>query len=239
MNKKNEIIEKVRREIARQDKPENKYNYQRFFKETLDDPIRIKTEILRKISNLCFKDIKSLPKEDILEICDNLLTSGEKYFRFFALDWARKLKKDYEKKDFKRFESWLKEYVTNWGCCDHFCQIMGDLIYQYPDLVSKTMKWTKSKNRWLRRAAAVSLITPVSNKLLLDDVFKVADLLMKDDEDLVQKGYGWMLKEASNVYRDEVFEYIMNNKDIMPRTALRYAIEKLPDKMRKQAMKKG
>jgi 3-methyladenine DNA glycosylase AlkD len=79
---------------------------------------------------------------------------------------------------------------------------------------------------------------PVRNRLLLDEVFKTADMLLTDDDDMVQKGYGWTLKEASNQFPDEVFRYVMKNKRRMPRTALRYAIEKLPQKMRKEAMKK-
>jgi len=67
--------------------------------------------------------------------------------------------------------------------------------------------------------------------------FEIADLLLTDADDMVQKGYGWMLKEAGLNFRDEVFEYVMKNKDKMPRTALRSAIEKLPADMRKKAMR--
>lgn len=55
---------------------------------------------------------------------------------------------------------------------------------------------------------------------------------------MVQKGYGWMLKEASNLYPEEVFQYVVRHKRKMPRTALRYAIEKLPPGLRKKAMAK-
>jgi len=55
---------------------------------------------------------------------------------------------------------------------------------------------------------------------------------------LVQKGYGWMLKEASRNNRKEVFDYVMKNKKIMPRTALRYAIEKMPKELKIEAMAK-
>jgi 3-methyladenine DNA glycosylase AlkD len=57
---------------------------------------------------------------------------------------------------------------------------------------------------------------------------KIADLLLLDKDDLVQKGYGWMLKAASQAWQNEVFEYVMKNKTVMPRTALRNTIEKMP-----------
>ncbi len=71
--------------------------------------------------------------------------------------------------------------------------------------------------------------------------FEVADLLLLSEDDLVQKGYGWMLKEASKFsvdYQNQVFKFIMARKEQMPRTALRYAIEKMPKKKRKRAMQK-
>ena len=70
----------------------------------------------------------------------------------------------------------------------------------------------------------------------LKDVFWTADKLLMDQDDLVQKGYGWMLKETSNIYQKQVFDFVMKRKHKMPRTALRYAIEKMPQSMRKKAM---
>jgi 3-methyladenine DNA glycosylase AlkD len=232
------LIQKIQAEIAKHDRPANRTNYQKFFKEKLKHPVGLKTPVLRKISNECFNEVKGKPASEILDICDQLLDSGERYMRFFAFDWAEKVKGNYVKSDFARFERWLKGYVDNWGNCDSLCcGALGHLIRQYPELVSKTMKWAKSKNRWHRRAAAVSLIVPVRNKLLLREVFNAADILLTDDDDMVQKGYGWMLKEASNRFPDQVFRYVMKNKQSMPRTALRYAIEKLPANKRKEAMK--
>jgi 3-methyladenine DNA glycosylase AlkD len=234
------IISRLRKEIKKHDGPENRINYQQFFKEKLKEPTGLKTPILRKISNRYYRDIKGLPKKDILNICDQLLESGMRYGRFFAFEWAIKLKGRYGKSDFKRFESWLKKYVDNWGSCDHLCGgTIGKIILQYPELVGNVKKWTLSKNRWQRRAAGVSLIVPVRKRLLLDEVFKTADILLVDQDDMVQKGYGWMLKEAGNVFPDVVFDYVMKNKTDMPRTALRYAVEKYPAAKRKQAMKKS
>jgi 3-methyladenine DNA glycosylase AlkD len=232
------LLRKLKREIAKHDKPQNRLNYQKFFKEKLDDPVRIKTAVLRKISNNIFREIKGKPAAEILDICDEILKSDERYKRFFAFEWAMKLKGKYRKSDFARFERWLKNHVDNWGACDHYCGITGQLLIQYPDLIPKFRKWTASKNRWFRRAAAVSLIDPVSEGNMLDEVFKTADILLTDEDDMVQKGYGWMLKEASNRFPDKVFDYVMKNRRNMPRTALRYAIEKYPAAKRKEAMKK-
>ena len=232
------LLAKIKAALARHDKPANRANYQQFFKEKLKEPYGLKVPILRRIANECFKEVKGKPAKEILDTCDELLASGERYMRAIAFIWALKVKADYRKTDFARFERWLKNYVNNWGNCDHFCGISGELLVLYPELVSRTKKWAKSKNRWFRRAAAVSLIEPVRKRLMLKEVFRTADLLLTDDDDMVQKGYGWMLKEAGNQFPDEVFKYVMKNKQKMPRTALRYAIEKYPQAKRKKAMAK-
>ena len=82
------------------------------------------------------------------------------------------------------------------------------------------------------------LIYPLRKGKYLNDAFKIANILLKDDDDLVQKGYGWMLKEASPRFEDKVFEYIMSKKEVMPRTALRYAIEKMSGDRKQVAMAK-
>jgi len=109
----------------------------------------------------------------------------------------------------------------------------------YPDFLKKLKIFAVSPNRWMRRAAAVSLIVPARKGLFLSTIFELAEILLTDKDDLVQKGYGWMLKVASQAHEQEVFEFVVNRKDIMPRTALRYAIEKMPAELKKIAMAKN
>jgi len=115
---------------------------------------------------------------------------------------------------------------------------MGDFIEQYPDFIDELKHWTQSKNRWMRRAAAVSLIIPAKHGKFLNESLEIAGLLLTDTDDLVQKGYGWLLKEASRKHPDEIFAFVMENKRVMPRTALRYAIELMPKDLKAEAMKK-
>lgn len=234
-----EVIRSLKQEIARQDRTENRVNYQQFFKEQLAKPEGLRGPILRHISSLVYGEINGCTTAEILELCDQVLESGLRYRRFFAFDWTTRQKRHSQPSEFKRFERWLKRHVDNWGACDSLCcGPLGLLLAQFPDLAAKTHPWRKSKNRWVRRAAAVSLIVPVRQGLLRDEVFGAADALLMDQDDMVQKGYGWMLKEATKRFPDEVFAYVMKRKGKMPRTAFRYAIEKMPEKRRKQAMAK-
>ena len=115
---------------------------------------------------------------------------------------------------------------------------MGDFIEQYPEYTDELKRWTKSGNRWMRRAAAVSLIVPAKHGKFLREAIEIADLLLTDSEDMVQKGYGWLLKEESRNHTDEIFAYVMRNRKVMPRTALRYAIELMSKEMKSDAMTK-
>ena len=90
----------------------------------------------------------------------------------------------------------------------------------------------------MRRASAVTLIIPARKGKFLNDILEIADILLTDKDDLVQKGYGWMLKAASEVNQQEIFNYVIKNKFIMPRTSLRYAIEKMPKELKAKAMEK-
>ena len=215
-------------------------NTQQFEREKLKSPMVLRTGVVRKISAEHFREIRNLTKEEIFKLCEELLQSGDGNHGEIARDWAYRCRKRYEKKDFKVFERWLKKYVKNWGSCDHLCvHPLGHLVEAFPELAPKVKKWAKSKSRWERRAAAVALIPALRKRQLLKEAFQMANILLQDEEDLVQKGYGWMLKEASNRFPKEVFRYVMKNRKKMPRTALRYAIEKMPAGWKKKAMRKG
>jgi 3-methyladenine DNA glycosylase AlkD len=115
---------------------------------------------------------------------------------------------------------------------------MGTFLETYPQYLPRLKEWAKSKNRWTRRASAVSLIVPARHGKFLKEAFEISDILLLDQDDLVQKGYGWLLKVASQVHQKEVFDYVMANKSDMPRTALRYAIEKMPKSLKEKTMAK-
>ncbi|MCK5490421.1 MAG: DNA alkylation repair protein [Candidatus Pacebacteria bacterium] len=233
----NDIIAKIRRELKDSIDLEYKKGSYRFFKEEIK-LYGVQVPIVRNISKIYYSEIKNLEKIEIISLCDELLKSGYTEESVIAFDWMYRIRNQYEKNDFKIFESWVKKYISDWGRCDDFCvHAFGYYIYQFSGLLPEIEKWAKSKNRWQRRASAVCLIYSLRKKKYLKNSFLIADILLEDSDDLVQKGYGWMLKEVSNVYQNEVYNFVNNNKEKMPRTALRYAIEKMPKKMKLELMK--
>ena len=232
------MIERIRAELDTYRTPEHMINAQQFHKEKLKEPMVLKAGVVRSVSARYFKEIKGLPKAEVFALCEKLLKAGFHGAGAIAFDWAFRLNKQYTPKDFTRFERWLKQYVNHWGSCDHLCTgPLGVLVRQFPELRPRVARWAHSKNRWQRRAAAVTLIPSVKkDREALKAAFATADALIEDADDMVQKGYGWLLKVAGDSFPDEVFAYVLSRKATMPRTALRYAIEKYPQEKRRQAM---
>ncbi|PIN75278.1 DNA alkylation repair protein [Candidatus Woesearchaeota archaeon CG10_big_fil_rev_8_21_14_0_10_37_12] len=205
--------------------------------------LSVRTPVVRKIAKVYFKDVKNKSKKEIFKLCEELFKKNYTETTTVAIQWISYCKEVLEPADFKMLEKWVDKYIDNWGKCDDFClSVLSHFIVKFPEYKSNVKSWAKSKNMWKRRVSAVGFIRGGSawsvHDAYLKDVFDVATILLHDKEDLVQKGYGWMLKVAADNFQKEVFDFVMKNKATMPRTALRYAVEKMPQNLRKQAMSK-
>jgi len=234
----NPTIQKIRESLKENIDNKTQKSFQRFFKEEVKY-YGVKVAMVRKIANKFWKEIKTLEKLNIFNLCELLFSSDYCEEAFIVAFWLPKITDEFEPDDWIVFKNWIEKYVNNWAKCDGFCNhTMGSFLVKYPAFIEELKEWTQSKNRWLRRAAAVSLIVPAKKGHFLKDVFEITDQLLLDEDDLVQKGYGWLLKVTSHLHQKEVFDYVMKNKENMPRTALRYAIEKMPQFLRLEAMKR-
>lgn len=197
---------------------------------------KITTPDIHRLAMKYYRQVKSLPKHKLLRACEQLLDAG---FTFIPFDWMFRIRSQLVPTDFRRLELWLATYVDDRGSGDDLSvHALGAFLNQFPDLIPRTDRWTKSSNRWVRRGSAVVLIYGLRRKQGLKAALARADALLMDTDDMVQKGYGWMLKEAANHFPQEVFNFVMARKDRMPRTALRYAIEKMPFDWKSRAMQR-
>jgi 3-methyladenine DNA glycosylase AlkD len=233
-----EVIGRVREELKRSTDEKTKGSGDRFFKEEVK-LYGVSVPRVNAIAKDGFASIAGRKKKEIFALCGELWQSGFMEESFIACNWAYALRESYEPADFTVFEGWVKNHVSNWASCDTLCNhTIGTFIEMYPEYIVELKEWAGSGNRWVRRASAVTLIIPAREGKFLTDVFEIADMLLLDRDDLVQKGYGWLLKAAAARHEGEVFRYVMNKKSVMPRTALRYAIEKMPHQLKKQAMER-
>ena len=232
------LIDKLREELFLHSDEKAKQSALRFFKEEIKlyglkmpDTVRIGKEYYQQL------DDKS--KQNVFTLCNELWSSGYIEESFIACTWSYNVRKQYQPEDFEIFSNWVHNNLSNWASCDTLCNhTIGTFIEMYPEYLERLKEWALSQNRWVKRASAVTLIVPARKGRFLKEIFEIATILHADSDDMVQKGYGWMLKAASQTHQEEVFSYVMKMKATMPRTSLRYAIEKMPAELKIKAMAK-
>jgi len=232
------IVRGIQKDLNKLSTPKGKLGFQRFFKEEVKC-YGLKSSEVGKINKKYWQQISEESKDSIFKLCEKLFSSDYSEEAFIASSFSFKLVNKFEKADFKIFERWVDNYINNWAKCDGFCTVsVGFFLKKYPDYIKELKSWAKSKNIWVKRASVVSLIPLARRGENLKDVFELSKTLLLDPSDMVQKGYGWLLKEASRKHQKEVFNFVLENKKIMPRTSLRYAIELIPRELKIKAMRK-
>lgn len=198
----------------------------------------IKTGDIRKISSKLFRQIPDKNMQNVSVLCEEFLEEHTWELGVIAFDWAYRMKKHYNAETYFLFYGWLKKYVRGWGDCDDFCtHAFGELLRQDKSLFVNVLEWTQDEDFWVRRASAVVLIPAILHQDYDGmDPLMISDRLLKDEHDLVLKGYGWMLKSLSQVDPSIVEEYLIKNHKIMPRVAYRYALEKFDQETRKRLL---
>jgi 3-methyladenine DNA glycosylase AlkD len=137
----------------------------------------------------------------------------------------------------KIFDFYMKqvraERVNNWDIVDVSAPWMGVYLLEVKDPMPLLIKLSKSKSLWQRRVSMI-LTFALIRAGDLEPTITIAELLLKDDHDLIHKAVGWMLREAGK--RDVMLlrRFLSDHAHEMPRTMLRYAIERLPERERKQ-----
>ncbi len=126
--------------------------------------------------------------------------------------------------------------INNWDLVDLAAYyVVGRYLADRPrDILYKL---AESKNLWERRSAIVATAHFILKQKQVDDTFAIAEILVNDDEDLVHKGTGWMLRAAGDVDRKRLLAFLDKYAPMMPRVLLRYSIEKLSKNQRDHYLK--
>jgi 3-methyladenine DNA glycosylase AlkD len=182
-------------------------------------------DLAKKYRVLNLSEIKKLLQEKIHEC---RLTA--------LLILVAKYKKADEKEKKKIADFYLEQtkFVNNWDLVDLSChEILGDYFLRNPKEKKILIKFAKSKNLWERRIAIITTAAFIDKKKF-DDSLQIAGILVHDKEDLIHKAVGWMLREIGKRDRKTEEVFLQKYYKIMPRTMLRYGIEKFPESLRKK-----
>jgi 3-methyladenine DNA glycosylase AlkD len=180
--------------------------------------------------------VRRMRKEILAEYDFNFLTQvADKLFsgrvleeKVAAVFLLEGLDAQFSDRDFRMFEQWL-DRISSWA--DHDALVHGliaPMMVAKPARVKSAFRWAGSKKRWHRRAACVSLIRGTRAKVFFEEIMRLSDSLLSDDDDMVQKGLGWLLRETAKYDAKKTIPYLMKMRERAPRLLLRIACETLP-----------
>jgi 3-methyladenine DNA glycosylase AlkD len=211
---------------------------QRYFKEEIKS-LGISAPIMRGLAGEIYEQIKKAwSVETAVEFCEILLPDPYHEVKALGILVLEKFRQDFPKSLFLRIKGWLaKNYCDSWALVDVLCpNSVGTLLQKYPELVEKIKTWTASPNRWVRRASIVSFIKLARLSGYQDAVYQIAARHFGDRDDLIQKANGWLLREAGKADEVRLEKFLLKNGPAIPRTTLRYAIERFDERKRKKLL---
>jgi 3-methyladenine DNA glycosylase AlkD len=174
----------------------------------------------------------------LLQVSDELFAAEVLDEKNFAVVLLEGMTAQFGSTEFKRFESWL-ERVTSWADHDGLVHyLIGPMVAADDRYLARLPVWAKKRSVWYRRAAAVSLIHSTRRHKNFDRIQQITELLLASDDDMVQKGLGWLLREAAKANPGQTVAYLMTIRERTPRLVLRTACETLPEATRKRVLAK-
>ena len=137
-----------------------------------------------------------------------------------------------------RARKWLADgHLSNWAAVDTVAPlVLTPLIARYPPLEPRLLRWGRARSQWLRRAAVVAFVPLARKGERLDQSYGLVAGLLGDREDLMHKACGWLLREAGKTDMPRLERVLRRHGPAMPRTTVRYAIERFPPRRRKQLL---
>jgi 3-methyladenine DNA glycosylase AlkD len=227
----------AKRELARLGRPAGDFDARRYFRGA--DDLRfynVGTDMMRALArsiHAAYRRTWSI--RDANEFADTLIKDRYLEVKSVGIELVARYRRDFAPAHLGVWKCWLvANHSANWATTDSICcSLIGPLLVEHPELGARMRVWARDRNMWVRRAAAVGLIPSVRQGLARDLGYEVASRLHEDEEDLIQKAVGWLLREAGKIDQLRLERYLRANGPRIPRTTLRYAIERFPERKRR------
>ena len=167
---------------------------------------------------------------EAMAFADALIADRYLEAKAVGIEVVSRYRRDFTPRLLGAWKRWLSgNHAANWATTDAICGVLiGPLLLQHPELGARMRGWARDHNMWVRRASIVGLIQHARRGESLDLVYEIARGLHTDPEDLIQKAVGWALREAGKTNMPRLERYLRVNGAAIPRTTLRYAIERFP-----------
>ena len=175
-----------------------------------------------------YRENKNISKKELLEILDRLWNSDWHTEKTFSIKLASLNIKKFDSRDLGFFKKWLDQ-CTGWDHTDEICaSIIGKLLLRYPKIKKHINSWTTSKHLWTRRASLLSYIQSVrKEKTYFPDLFSNIEKLMSEKEFFIRKAIGWILREATKKYPEDVKKFVKKNQSSLSSLSKREALRNI------------
>lgn len=226
-----DMIERVRRRAD----PKRAASTQRYFKEPVEC-YGLDTATGRALTRELLKRVKgSWSLEDAVAFCRAMVRDPHLEPRGIGYQVVAAFVGEAGPGLLREARRWLERSCGNWALVDTLGpSVVAPLVSAHSEALPEVVGWTASSNMWLRRGAAVTFVPLARRGRHLDAAYEVARRLLDDDEDLMHKAVGWLLREAGKTDRRRLERFLRAEGPRMPRTTVRYALERFPPDERRR-----
>jgi 3-methyladenine DNA glycosylase AlkD len=223
----NRVAAEVRAILKSRGSAEHAKGVQWFFKEEVKSRGWY-TAALRSFARQRAREIlREHDLEFLVQVADRLFNGRVLEEKIFAVLLLENRTRKLDERHFRLLESWI-DRISSWADHDGLVHyLIAPLIATDSKRLARIFTWAKSPDRWHRRAACVALIQGTRQKNSFRQIVQLSNLLLCDDDDMVQKGLGWLLRETAKRDPERTIPYLLKIRSRAPRLVLRTACETL------------
>ncbi len=223
-----QVAAAIRRALKDGGSAEHAAGVQWFFKEEIQSHGWYAADLRRAARQFRKEILKEHGLEFLLQIADELFSGSVLEEKGAAVLLLENLDPKFGDLEFRRFDSWL-DRISSWADHDGLVHVLiAPMVAAKPARAKSVFRWARSPDRWRRRAACVALIRGARQKMFFPQIVKLSNSLLADQDDMVQKGLGWLLRETAKHDAKRTVPYLMKIRAKAPRLVLRTACETLP-----------
>ena len=231
-----QVVAEIRRVLKDGGSAEHAAGVQWFFKEEIKSHGWYTADLRRAARQFRKEILKEHGLDFLLQIADELFSGSVLEEKGAAVLLLENLDPKFGDLEFRRFESWL-DRISSWADHDGLVHyLLAPLVAAKPARAKSVFRWAKSPDRWRRRAACVALIRGARQQMFFPQTVKLSNFLLADQDDMVQKGLGWLLRETAKHDPKRTVPYLMKIRTRAPRLVLRTACETLPVSTKKKIL---
>jgi len=234
-----DVARKARAALKAKADPVRARGAERYFKETVKCYGVPAPEIHALAAELYGLIKADWTEAEAVGLCDVLFADAELEAKAVGGLVLGRFKKAYTPALFSSVKSWLADdRLDNWASVDGFCtDAMGAFLKRYPAFAEKIKAWAFHRNRWVKRASLVSFIKLARKGEYLPVIYEISASIFPVEDDLIHKANGWLLREAGKTDPGRLEQFLLAHGPAIPRTTLRYAIERFPELKRKALLR--